>query len=85
MSDSSIYCNLCSISINEKRNERVLLSCGWKKFIVFTEIESVEISLRLIENKYICMSAETVLQNSNFDQHLLEGLTIKNTSPRFSR
>ena len=41
--------------------------------------------------KYLCdrsktsTSAETVLQNSDSDQHLLEALTIKNTSPRFSR
>ena len=31
------------------------------------------------------MSAETVLRNSDSDQHVLEALTIKNTSPRFSR
>ena len=48
-------------------------------------------SPRLRVWKYLCdrskiiMSAETVLQNSNSDQHLLEALTIKNTSPRFSR
>ena len=53
MSDSSVYCNLCSCVI-EKRNERVLLSYAWKQFDVFTEIESVEISLRSIENKYVC-------------------------------
>ena len=53
MSNSSVYCNLCS-RVNEKRNERVLLSYGWKQFVVFTEIESVEISLRSIENKYVC-------------------------------
>ena len=43
MSDSSVYRNLCS-RVNEKR----------KQFVVFTEIESVEISLRSIENKYVC-------------------------------
>ena len=53
MSDSSVYCDLCSRVI-EKRNERVLLSYGWKQFDVFTEIESVEISLRSIEKKYVC-------------------------------
>ena len=46
MSDSSVYCNLCSRVI-EKRNERVLLSYVWKQFDVFTEIESVEISLTI--------------------------------------
>ena len=66
MSDSSVYCNLCCRVI-EKRNERVLLSKGWKQFDVATEIESLEISLRSTEN------------------HLLETLTIENTSPRFSR
>ena len=80
MPDSSVYCNLCSRVI-EKRNERVLLSYGWKQFDVFTEIESVEISLR----SKTSTSAETVLRNSDSDQHLLEALTIKNTSPRFSR
>ena len=53
MSDSSVYCNLCCRVI-EKRNERALLSYGWKQFNVFTEIESVEISFRSIENKYVC-------------------------------
>ena len=80
MPDSSVYFNLCSRVI-EKRNERVLLSYGWKQFDVFTEIESVEISLR----SKTSTSAETVLRNSDSDQHLLEALTIKNTSPRFSR
>ena len=80
MHDSSVYFNLCSRVI-EKRNERVLLSYGWKQFDVFTEIESVEISLR----SKTSTSAETVLRNSDSDQHLLEALTIKNTSPRFSR
>ena len=82
MSDSSVYCNLCSRVI-EKGNERVLLSYGWKQFGVFTEleIESVGISLR----SKTSTSAETVLRNSDSDQHLLEAFTIKNTSPRFSR
>ena len=53
MSDCSVYCILCSRVI-EKRNERVLLLYGWKKFDVFTEIENVEISLRLIKNKCVC-------------------------------
>ena len=53
MSDSPVYCYLCSRVI-EKRNERVLLSYGWKIFDVFTEIENVEISLQSIENKYVC-------------------------------
>ena len=66
MSNSSVYCNLCCRVI-EKRNERVLLSKGWKQVDVATEIESLKISLRSTEN------------------HLLETLTIENTSPRFSR
>ena len=53
MSDSSVYCNLCCRVI-EKRNERVLLSEGWKQFDVVSEIEILEISLRSTENKYVC-------------------------------
>ena len=53
MSDSSVYCNLCCWVI-EKRNQRVLLSKGWKQFDVATEVESLEISLRSTENKYVC-------------------------------
>ena len=44
MSDSSGYCNLCCRVIKE-RNERVLLSKGWKQFDGLSEIESLEISL----------------------------------------
>ena len=74
MSDSSVYCNLCSRVI-EKRNERVLLLYGWKNSTY---------SPRLKMWKYLCdrsktsTSAETVLRNSDSDQHLLEALTIKN-------
>ena len=49
MSDSSVYYNLCC-GVIEKRNDRVFLSKGWKQFDVLIEIESLEMSLRSIEN-----------------------------------
>ena len=61
MSDSSVYCNLCCRVI-EKRNERVLLSKGWKQFDVLSEIESLEISLRSTENKYVCRNCVAKLK-----------------------
>ena len=82
MSVSSVYCNLCCRAIG-KRNKRVLPSKGWKQFDVFTEIESLEIYL--CDRSKTSTSAETVLRISDSDQHLLEALTIKSTSPRFSR
>ena len=41
---------LCCCVI-KKRNERVLLSEGWKQFDIFTEIESLQIYLRSIKLK----------------------------------
>ena len=61
MSDSSVYCNLCSRVI-EKINERVLLSKRWKQFDVVSEIESLEISLRSTENKYVCRNCVAKLK-----------------------
>ena len=61
MSDSSVYCNLCCRVI-EKRNERVLLSKGWKQFDVVSEIEILEISLRSTENKYVCRNCVAKLK-----------------------
>ena len=61
MSDSSMYCNLYCRVI-EKRNERVLLSKGWKQFDVLSETESLEISLRSTENKYVCRNCVTKLK-----------------------
>ena len=75
MSDLSVYCNLCCRVI-KKRNERVLLSKGWKQFDVLTEIESLEISLQLTENKYVCRNCVPKLKN--FD-HLSNKL--KNWKP----
>ena len=53
MPDSSVFCNLCCRDI-EKSHERVLLVKGWKQFDVIAEIASLDLSLRSIENKYIC-------------------------------
>ena len=61
MSDSSVYCNLCCRVI-EKINERVLLSKRWKQFDVVSEIESLEISLRSTENKYVCRNCVAKLK-----------------------
>lgn len=64
MSHSSVYCNLCCCVI-EKRNKRVLLSKGWKQFNIFTKIESLEISLRSIENKYVCRNCVAKLKKTS--------------------
>ena len=61
ISDSSGYCNLCCRVI-EERNERVFLSKGWKQFDVLSKIESLEISLRSTENKYVCKNCVAKLK-----------------------
>ena len=61
MSDSSGYCNLCC-RVTEERNERVLVSKGWKQFDVLSEIKSLEISLRSTENKYVCRNCVAKLK-----------------------
>ena len=78
MSDSSVRCNLC--------NGNRVRECYSR-----TDGNSSTYSPRLKVWKYLwdrsktSTSAETILRNSYSDQHLLETLTIKNTSPRFNR
>lgn len=64
MSDSSVYCNLCCCVIG-MRNETVLLLKGWKQFDIFIEIESLEISLRSIGNKYVCRNCVAKLKKTS--------------------
>ena len=61
MPDSSVFCNLCCCDI-EKSNERVLLVKGWKQFDVIAEIASLDLSLRSVENKYICRNCVAKLK-----------------------
>ena len=61
MPDSSVFCNLCCRVI-EKSHERVLLVKGWKQFDVIAEIASLDLSLRSIENKYICRNCVAKLK-----------------------
>ena len=44
----------------EQSHEQVLLAKGWKQFDVIAEIKSLNISLRSIENKYICQICNTM-------------------------
>ena len=46
----------------EKSHERVLLVKGWKQFDVIAEIASLDLSLRSIENKYICRNCVAKLK-----------------------
>ena len=86
MSDSSVYCNLC-YRVIEKRNERVLLSKGWKQFDVVTEIESLEISLRSTENKYVCRNCVVKLKKhgSLIEQAELKSLSTSEDSLALKR
>ena len=91
MSDSSVYCNLC-YRVIEKRNERVLLSKGWKQFDVVTEIESLEISLRSTENKYICRNCvaklkkrQSLVEQKEKLEAELKSLSTSEDSPALKR
>ena len=61
MPDSSVFCNLCCRVI-EKSHKKVLLVKGWKQFDVIAEIASLDLSLRSIENKYICRNCVVKLK-----------------------
>ena len=79
-SDSSVYRNLCCRVI-EKRNERVLLSKGWKQFDVATEIESLEISLRSTENKYICRDCVAKLKKTSITYRAIRKIGSRTEKP----
>ena len=55
---NTVYCAV----VTSKRETKELLSEGWKIFDVFTEIESLEISLHSLENKYICRNSVAKLK-----------------------